>query len=144
MQTSKVTMEHRHGKRIDVQLDVQLYRQGVPVGAGKIRNVSHAGVFVETSYMPENGNWYVDVVLNSNNVIKWGASHLKGLTVHSTPEGFGMIIDDSDPESRWTAQIINTRWSELEGHATNAERTRIARYPGLHDTRMRITHFHKR
>ena len=127
-------MEHRYGKRVDVQLDVQLYRQGVPVATGKTRNVARGGVFIETIYMPENGQRYFDVVFISDNVIKTGANRLKGLIVHRKPEGFGLIIDDSAPESRLSTQMINTRRSELEGDATNAERTQTARYEGAFDT----------
>ena len=126
-------MEPRHGKRVDEQLDVLLYSQDVPVAAGKTRNVAPGGVFVETSYKPENGKRYFDVVFVSYNVIKAGANRLKGLIVRSTPEGFGLIIDDSDPESRLTTQMINTRRSRLQGDATNAERTQTARYEDAYD-----------
>ena len=43
-------MDHRRSKRVDVQLDVLLSRQGLPVAAGKTRNVSRGGAFVETDY----------------------------------------------------------------------------------------------
>jgi hypothetical protein len=127
-------MEHRYGKRVDVQLDVQLYSQGIPVAAGKTRNVARGGVFIETNYKPENGKRCFDIVFISDDVIKTGANRLKGLIVYRKPEGFGLVIDDSDPESRLTTQMINTRRSELEGDATNAERTQTARYEGAFDT----------
>ena len=69
----------------------------------------------------------------SYNVIKTGANRLKGLVVRSTLEGFGLVIDESDPESRLTIQMIIARRSELEGDATNADRTQTARYEGAHD-----------
>ena len=104
--------------------------QSVPVAAGNTRNFARGGVFIETSYKPENGKRYFNIVFISDNVIKTGANRLKGLIVHSKPERFGLVIDDSDPESRLTIQMIIARRPELEGDATNAERTQTARYEG--------------
>lgn len=39
-------MEHRYSKRVDAQLNVLLYSDGVPVAVGKTRNISAKGVFI--------------------------------------------------------------------------------------------------
>jgi hypothetical protein len=43
-------MEHRHHPRIPVGLEMLIYRRGMPVATGRIRDASRGGVFVETSY----------------------------------------------------------------------------------------------
>lgn len=98
-------MDHRRGKRVDVQLDVLLFRQGLPVMVGKTRNVSRAGAFVETDYRPEPGNLYVEVAFIPSTETKKGIYPVKGLIMHSMRNGIGLIFDDFDPESRLPAQM---------------------------------------
>ena len=98
-------MDHRRGKRVDVQLDVLLFHQGLPVAAGKIRNVSRAGAFVETDYRPEYGHQYVEVVFLPGAEAKKCVYHVNGLIMHSMRNGIGLIFDDFDPESRLSAQM---------------------------------------
>ena len=43
-------MEHRHHSRIPVGLEMLIYRRGMPVATGRIRDASRSGVFVETDY----------------------------------------------------------------------------------------------
>jgi len=88
-------MDHCQGQFVDVQLDVLLCRQGLPVAAGKTRNVSRAGAFVETGYGPENGNLYVEVAFIPGIATETGVYHVNGL-----------IIDDYDPESRLPTRMI--------------------------------------
>jgi len=99
-------MDHRHSKRIDAQLRVLLYNNGVPVAAGKTRNVSTGGVFVDTGYRPINGSRCLDVEFVMNNEADTDLYHVKGMAVHSTREGIGLMIDDFDLENRLPAQML--------------------------------------
>lgn len=101
-------MDHRHGKRIDIQLDVLLYNQGLPVASGKTRNVAPRGVFVETDYRPESGNLYVEVVFIASDENGPELYRVKGLIAHSMRDGVGLIIDDFDPERKLPIQMPNT------------------------------------
>jgi PilZ domain len=43
-------MEHRYSSRVPTDIKMLIYRRGVPVATGRIRNASRVGVFVETDY----------------------------------------------------------------------------------------------
>jgi hypothetical protein len=105
-------MDHRHAKRVDVKLDVLIYSQGVPVAAGKTRNIASGGTFVESDYRPKNRHLYVDLAFVACDETETGVYHVKGLIVHSTPQGIGLMIDGFDPESRLPIQMLNIRRSE--------------------------------
>ena len=98
-------MDHRHSKRIDVQLSVLLYNNGVPVATGTTRNISAGGVFVDTAYRPINGSQYMSIEFVTDNDEETERYHVKGLAVYSNRDGIGLMIDDFDPESRLPAQI---------------------------------------
>ena len=99
-------MDHRHSKRTNVQLSVLLYNNGVPVATGKTRNVSAGGVFVDTGYIPINGSRYMDIEFVTDNDAETDRYHVKGMAVHSTRDGIGLMIEDFDPESRLPTQML--------------------------------------
>ena len=102
-------MDHRHSKRIDVHLRVLLYNNGVPVAAGETRNISAGGVFVDTGYRPTNGSRCLDIefVMSDEAGTDTDLYHVKGLAVHSTRAGIGLMIDDFDLENRLPVQLLS-------------------------------------
>lgn len=60
-------MEHRCSRRIMTCLSTRLFRQGLLVATGVIRNVSRHGVFVETDYCEANKNQAFDLEISSLN-----------------------------------------------------------------------------
>jgi hypothetical protein len=43
-------MEHRYHVRVPVDVSMLIYRRGLPVATGRVRNASKAGLFVLTDY----------------------------------------------------------------------------------------------
>ena len=43
-------MEHRYFSRVPIDVKMLIYRGGLPVATGRIRNASRVGLFVETDY----------------------------------------------------------------------------------------------
>ena len=101
-------MDHRHSKRIDVELRVMLYNNGVPVAAGKTRNISAGGVFVDTGYRPISGSRRLDIEFVMSDKADTDLYHVKGMAVHSTRAGIGLMIDDFDLENRLPTQMLAT------------------------------------
>jgi len=101
-------MDHRHSKRIDVELSVMLYNNGVPVAAGKTRNISTGGVFVDTGYRPTSGSRRLDIEFVMSDEVDTDLYHVKGMAVHSTRAGIGLMIDNFDLENRLSMQMLAT------------------------------------
>jgi len=106
------TMDHRNGKRVNVEMDVLFYRHGLPLAAGTTRNVSAGGAFVETNYRPKAGNRYVEFAFVASDETETGVYHVKGLVVHTTPDGTGLMIEDFDPESRLPTHMFSVERSQ--------------------------------
>src|SRR5690606_22937662 len=47
-------MEHRCGERMDVDLKTTIFKQGIMVGKGRIKNGSAYGLYLETAYSDAN------------------------------------------------------------------------------------------
>ncbi|TCK17988.1 PilZ domain-containing protein [Thiogranum longum] len=101
-------MEHRYSKRVDAQLNVLLYSNGVPVAVGKTRNISASGVFVETIYQQQHGNRSMDIEFLPGNGAGTDKYYVKGMIVHSEPDGVGLMIEDFDPDERFQLQTAHT------------------------------------
>ncbi len=102
-------MEHRYSQRIDAQLNVLLYSNGVPVAVGKTRNISASGVFVETIYQPQYGSRSMDIEFLPEESTGTDKYYVKGMIVHSAPDGVGLMIEDFDPGGRLQMQAAHKR-----------------------------------
>lgn len=47
-------MEHRYSERVEVDLKAAVYKRGLMVGSGRIKNGSRHGLLLETSYADVN------------------------------------------------------------------------------------------
>lgn len=101
-------MEHRYSKRVDAQLNVLLYRDGVPVAVGKTRNISANGVFVETIYQQQHGNRSMDIEFQPGEDPGTDKYYVKGMIVHRELDGVGLMIEDFDPDGRLQMQTSLT------------------------------------
>ncbi|MCK4950613.1 MAG: hypothetical protein KAS48_02260 [Gammaproteobacteria bacterium] len=89
-------MENRMGKRINENISVLFYSDGLPVCVGKTMNVAPSGVFVENGCHSENENQDVDmafVILNNNETNFY---RVNAHVVHRSQTGLGLMIDHFD------------------------------------------------
>ena len=93
--------------RVDVFNPAELLLAAV--AAGKTRNISAGGVFVDTGYRPTNGSRCLDIefVMSDEAGTATDLYHVKGMAVHSTRAGIGLMIDDFDLENRLPVQRLS-------------------------------------
>ncbi len=54
-------MEHRYHARMDADIPMLIYRCGIPVATGRIRDASRGGIFVDTGYGELRPNQQLEV-----------------------------------------------------------------------------------
>ncbi len=82
-------MEHRYATRIPLQLSVLIYRQGLPVQAGRTRDISMEGAFVETRYMKCRKHDCLDVEFLQTGPDGCERFRVKALVVRRDKDGIG-------------------------------------------------------
>jgi len=102
-------MERRLDKRINADLSVLLYSDGVPVAIGKTKNITSRGIFVETRYQPDKKDRYIEIAFIVRKDIDTEFHRVYTQIVHRTQEGFGLMIDHFDPSVRLPIKILDTR-----------------------------------
>lgn len=98
-------MEHRKSPRIEGQLSILVYKRGLPVGTGQIRDASRRGVFIKTDYR--------DVRLNQPLQLAFqlpesrDSQHtLTGHVVRHSEHGFGLDFDSANNDHQAIFQLI--------------------------------------
>lgn len=96
-------MEHRHHARFTADLQMLIYRRGLPVATGTLRNVSVQGLFVETDYADLHPHQHLECEFRSESSTT-GEWHRVGAWVsRRARRGIGLEVDDAD---RRNAQIL--------------------------------------
>lgn len=91
-------MERRYQQRKSLDLDVILYDRQGQVGAFKARNLSVGGIYVETGPV----DLCVGDLLDVSCLVECGRAkmhNLRGIVVHHTGEGVGVMFRDYDISS---------------------------------------------
>jgi len=91
-------MEHRCTERTASELNVLIYKHNNPIATGRIKNCSHAGVFVETDFMDIDCEHQLtfEVLFNENSAIKFQRVEMKAIVIHKASKGFGAEVDFLD------------------------------------------------
>lgn len=94
-------MEHRLSERMSGRLALLVYRRGLPVASGQVRNASRNGLFIATDYR--------DIDLNQSLEVEFygmsGFRRLKGHVVRKSRFGLGIELTGSDSNS---SDVIDT------------------------------------
>jgi len=112
-------MEHRCSQRIAAQLKLLIYKKSLPTALGKVKNISHNGLFVLTEYSDFYSNQILEVEFLSLAAQRIGSARFKSIVVHTHNNGLGLEIDDHD----------------FRGYSTLLKQTRALYGLDLHDPR---------
>lgn len=99
-------MEHRLSKRIPGRLGLLVYKRGMPVATGQIRDASKRGLFIATDY--------TDVQLNQTVELEFRFPHkqekqFRRLTAHvvrKSANGLGVDFEGVENDSFTVASLI--------------------------------------
>lgn len=98
-------MEHRYDNRFPADHKTLIFKNGLPVAIGRIRNVSRGGVFVKTELHAVDVNQALEIELiarDSNRIsLPYGERRLcKALVMHKSNGGVGLLLREDCEETQ--------------------------------------------
>lgn len=102
-------MEHRYSQRVDVDLKASIYKRGLLLGTGKIKNGSKHGLYIET--LVEDVNLLQKLVLEI--VVHLAPQdsrryQLNTIVVRKSFEGLGLELEALDEQDSTTmAEVLS-------------------------------------
>jgi hypothetical protein len=89
-------MEHRHHVRVPLALDMLIYRRGMPVATGRIRDASRGGVFIQTDYCELREYQNLEFEFQSRVLANGERQRVAGHVLRCEADGIALEIDDRD------------------------------------------------
>jgi hypothetical protein len=93
-------MEHRCSERINTDLKILIYKMGMPVAIGRIKNGSKLGFFIETDFSDVNILQPLDIEIVASSSSKNTLRHkYKSRVVRKSKAGLGLELETLNAES---------------------------------------------
>ena len=89
-------MEHRYHLRMEADIPALIYRCGVPVATGRMRDASRSGVFVRTSYAELRPNQHLELEFPLNGGGEGATRRLRAHVRRCEQNGVALEMDDRD------------------------------------------------
>lgn len=102
------TMEHRLSKRIPGKLGLLVYKRGMPVATGQIRDASKRGLFIATDYNDIQLNQILEVEFRFPERDEKHFRRLKAHVVRKSDNGLGLDFDGVENDHFTISALI--RW----------------------------------
>jgi PilZ domain len=87
-------LEHRHHVRVPVGCKTLIYRRGVPIATGRIRDASAGGLFIETECSELRMHLRVECELHAGEGCGAIPRRVSVCVVRQSPEGAGVELDE--------------------------------------------------
>ena len=87
-------MEHRHHARMEMDVPMLIYRSGIPVAIGRIRDASRGGVFVQTGYAELRLNQQLEVEFCVSEADSVAALRVRAHVRRCDAGGIALEVDD--------------------------------------------------
>lgn len=87
-------MEHRLSKRTDGKLELLIYKRGMPVAIGQIRDASKRGLFIATDYTDAQLNQTLEIGFRFPDKHENQFRQLKAHVVRKSDDGLGVDFDE--------------------------------------------------
>ncbi|MCG7199672.1 PilZ domain-containing protein [Marinobacter pelagius] len=100
-------MEHRLSKRVPGKLSLLVYKRGMPVATGQVRNASRRGVFVSTDYDDVKLNQTLELELCYPEKTEKQLRRLKAHVIRKSPDGLGLDFDGADNDALGISKLLN-------------------------------------
>ncbi len=101
-------MEHRLSKRITTDLDLLVYKRGMPVATGKIRDASRKGLFILTDYTDVQLNQELEIELRFPDCPEQLLRRIRAQVVRKTGQGLGVDFEEVDNDVFTISSLV--RW----------------------------------
>lgn len=96
--SSASTIEHRFKQRKNLNMDVVIYRNHIPIAVGKTRDVSSDGMGINSNIANIKKYAVLEIEVGVNQASSMEYRRLSGLVVHQENNGFGILFTDLGPD----------------------------------------------
>lgn len=87
-------MEHRYNPRIPTNIKLLIYRRGIPIATGFVRNVSRGGLLIETDLRNISVHERLEVELLSRLIPQGQRLRFNTRVAHRGAQGYGLELDE--------------------------------------------------
>lgn len=111
-------MEHRLSQRVQGKLGLLVYRRGMPVATGQIRDASKRGLFIATDYTDVQLNQILELEFRFPEKQEKQFRRLKAHVVRKSDDGIGLDFEGVDNDGFAISALIQwlTRHYRLVGY----------------------------
>lgn len=92
-------MEHRMSERKDGKLGLLVYKRGMPVATGQVRNASKQGLFIATDYTDVELNQTLELEFRFPDKRKEQFHRLKAHVIRKSDDGLGVDFEGMEAEN---------------------------------------------
>lgn len=107
-------MEHRLSKRILGKLGLLVYRRGMPVATGQIRDASKRGLFIATDYTDVQVNQTLELEFRFPNKKENAFRRIKAQVVRKSDNGLGLDLEGMDNDGFTISALLS--WLQKNNH----------------------------
>lgn len=87
-------MEHRYNPRVPTNIKLLIYRRGIPIATGFVRNVSRGGLLIETDLRNVGVHERLEVELLSRLIPQGQRLRFNTRVAHRCARGYGLELDE--------------------------------------------------
>lgn len=91
-------MEHRYSKRVAAGVKLLIYKKGIPVGIGRIQDVSRYGIFVATDYTDVGLHQILEVEFNLQGEEGSQRRRFRAVVARKAEGGMGLELEEGSDE----------------------------------------------
>jgi hypothetical protein len=106
-ESSGGNMEHRLSKRVQGKLGLLVYKRGMPVATGQIRDASKRGLFIATDYTDIQLNQTVELEFRFPDTQEKRFRRLKAHVVRKSDKGLGVDFEGVDNDGFTIASLMH-------------------------------------
>lgn len=87
-------MEHRYSKRVAAGVKLLIYKKGMPVATGRIKDVSRHGIFVATDYTDVGMHQVLEIEFN----LQGDRNRFRTVVARKADGGIGLELEEGSDE----------------------------------------------
>ncbi|AOY87690.1 pilus assembly protein PilZ [Marinobacter salinus] len=99
-------MEHRLSKRIPAKLELLIYKRGMPVATGQVRDASKRGLFIATGYSNAQLNQTLEIEFRFPDRQGRQFRRLKAHVVRKSDHGLGVDFDGIENDTFTISSLV--------------------------------------
>lgn len=99
-------MEHRYNPRLPTNIKLLIFRRGIPIATGFVRNVSRGGLLIETDLRNISVHERLEVEVLSRLIPPGQRLRFNTRVAHKAAQGYGLELDEISVATETLASLL--------------------------------------